>query len=228
VRAAVPPREAVGGAELLEQPHPERYLAALALAIRASRTRAAAAASFRQGEFRYSADLSGLRTDLQRATLLFGILLVLWPATHAAELFGAARRASALRASIARLHAEALPKLPVPADPLAGLEKQWTDTEQLATHLGVTGGGTSPLDVLREISAALPPELEVSLEELRIERNSIKARGVTQDFRTVDRVKEELSKVAVFKDVTAGNVQNRQRAAGVTFDLTIDLRGAQP
>ena len=101
------------------------------------------------------------------------------------------------------------------------------DLAQLATHLGVTGGGTSPLELLREISG-LPAELEVSLEELRIERNSIKARGVTQDFRTVDRVKEELSKVPQFKEVTAGNVQNRQRAAGVTFDLTIDLRGAQP
>ncbi len=227
VRAAVPPRETAGSDELLAQPHPERFLPALSLAIRGSRMRAAAATSFRQGEFRYTADLAGLRTDLQRATGLFARLPILWPATHVAELFAASRRSSALRDRIAELHEAALPGAPVPSDPLAGLEKQWVETEQLATHLGVTGGGASPLELLREISG-LPAELEVSLEELRIERNSIKARGVTQDFRTVDRVKEELSKVAQFKEVTAGNVQNRPRAAGVTFDLTIDLRGTEP
>jgi type IV pilus assembly protein PilM len=227
-RTALPPRETPGASELLEQMQPERYVPALALALRGSKSRTSQRGNFRQGHYRYTADLSGLRTDLQRATALFGLLLLLWPLTHAAELFAASRRASALQASIAKLHEEALPGVPVPDDPLAGIEKQWAATEQLAVHLGVTGGGTSPLDLLREISSSLPAELDVSLEELRIEAKSIKARGVTQDFRSVDRVKEELSKIAAFKEVTAANIQNRQRAAGVTFDLTIDLAGPQP
>jgi len=225
VRVVAPPSDAVGGGTWLTELRPELYLQAVALAARGAQQRPLTRATFRQGEMRYTADLSALRGDLQRVAFLFAVLLALWPLTHVAEWIAVSQRSSALQGEIGQLYGQALPGEKMPADPMKGLEQQWNDTQQLADHLGVTGGGSSPLELLREISEKIAPQLDISLIELSIERYTIRARGIAPDFSTTDLVRAELAKVPQFKEVSISNVQQRPQQTGYSFDLLIDMKG---
>jgi len=152
-------------------------------------------------------------------------VLLLWPLSEAGSYLSARRRLGIMEDRIAALYAQALPEQPVPANAMAGLRESLEETEELANHLGVTGAGASPLELLREVSSRIPVDLDVALEELKLERYSIRARGVAPDFRSVDRMREELSRAPLFREVSVSNanVGNRRRQAGVRFELTIEL-----
>jgi hypothetical protein len=97
-------------------------------------------------------------------------------------------------------------------------------TRELANHLGITGNGLSALEVMRELSERIAPELDISLRELKIERRNLLARGHSKDLVSVDRMKEALSQFEWFEDVRFTDVQTDPRRGGKTFSLTIKFR----
>jgi len=214
--------EVTGIGPLATEPNPERFIQALALALRGS-SAAVTRSDFRQGEFRYTADFSALGRELTRATALFGVLLLLWPISQAMELWSVHLRLGRIQDRVGELYVEALPGTAVPADPMGALQSRLQETEELANHLGVTGAGASPLELLREVSARIPPDLDIALEEVRLERYSIRARGLAPDFNSVDRMREELSKVPLFRQVAVSNVGSVRQQEGKRFELTIEL-----
>jgi len=203
-------------------PHPERFIQALSLALRGSsakRTRS----DFRQGQLGYSADFSALGRELKRVAVLFGVVLALWPLGYVAEFWAANRRLGALENTMAAIYREAIPDQPVPADPMSALQQRLGETEELANHLGLTGSGASPLELLRAIHEPLPDELEISLQELRLEGTRMQATGFAPDFNEVSRFREELAKVPLFRDVSVSNVGKVRSQQGTRFQMTIEL-----
>jgi type IV pilus assembly protein PilM len=200
------------------------FAQATALALRGAGSTRSTRSDFRQDEFAYVPDLSGLRPQLQLTTVLFAVLLLLWPASYAARSISASSRAGALEDNIGALYSAALPGQPVPADPMKGLEDKYGEVQDLANHLGVTGLGQSPLELLREISSRIPPELEITLQDLQLERNGIKAQGCAPNFETVDRVKVELSQVPTFEDVQLADVGGQQRRGRDCKSFTLSIR----
>ena len=81
------------------------------------------------------------------------------------------------------------------------------------------------LEVLRHLSERIPESLEISLTDLRLERHTVRARGYTRDFVSVDRVRAELEKVDVFSQVRLSDVVNEPRRGGKSFSLTIQFTG---
>ena len=202
------------------------FAQAAALALRGAGPTRTTRSDFRQDEFVYVPDLSGLRPQLQLTTVLFAVLLLLWPASYAARSISSSSRESALEDNIAALYTAALPGAPAPPDPMKGLEDKFAEVQDLANHLGVTGLGQSPLELLREISSRIPAELEITLQDLQLERNGIKAQGCAPSFETVDRVKTELSQVPYFETVELADVGGQQRRGRdcKSFTLTIKMR----
>ncbi len=214
--------EAPGLGPLATEPHPERFFQAFALALRGSSARRTSS-NFRQGDFGYTADFSALGRELKRAAVLFAVVLGLWPLSHLADYWASSRRVSGIQSRVGALYLEAVPGAAVPGDPMATLQQRLSETEELANHLGVTGAGASPLELLRAIHERIPMELDISLEELRLERYSMKARGSAPDFNSVDRMREELSKIPIFRAVAVSNVGKVRRGQGTKFELSIEL-----
>ena len=90
---------------------------------------------------------------------------------------------------------------------------------------GSMGGGISILEVLRLISERIPPDLDISLSDLRLERHSVRAKGFSPDFESVDRVRNELQRVPAFEQVVRSDVVNVPRRGGKSFSLTIKFAG---
>ena len=209
-----------GGGALVREPL-AIFAHAAALALRGSNTERVTRFDFRQNEFRYTPDLSGLSLQLQVAVALFGLMLVLWVASLGSSLMRTEGRAEALRAQLASVYSQTFPGEQLAGSAIDAMESQLHQARELANHLGVTGSGHSVLEVLREISARIPPGLDVTLTEIELERHSLRARGSTKDFVSVDRIRDQLSAVAFFDDVVTSDVVTDRRTGAKTFSISI-------
>lgn len=217
----VPPGDE--GRSLLASVGPDRFANAAALALRAAPTARVTRLDFRREEFRYTPDLSDLRRALRPTAALAALVLALWIASLGARAFDYARQADALRAQLNAIHAQAFPDAPTPADPLEAIETRVQETRELASHLGVTGNGLSPLEVLARVGERIPESEDTGLTELQIERYSVQARGFAPSFEAVDQIRAELTGVEAFENIRLSDVITDPKRGGKTFNLTIRL-----
>jgi len=212
------------GTEALAEANPLVFAQAAALALRGSMTARVTQIDFRKGEFRYTPDLSGLRSQLRLALTLFLVCLFLWPLTNWFERGGKLRHRKAVTAQIEQICEQTFPDADCATEPYQTFESEVRATRELANHLGVTGSGLSALEVLRELSERILPGLDISLRELKIERRSVLARGHSNNLRSVDRMKESLARFEWFEEVRLTDVQTDPRRGGKTFSLMIKFR----
>jgi general secretion pathway protein L len=200
-----------------------RFAQAAALALRGTGRRAATQIDLRQDEFAYTADLSALRTQLQVSAGLFLLVLALWFASTVARMLISESRVETLQQTLASIHTQAFPNSRADGDFMQAIEREFRGTRELADHLGVTGRGLSILDALQEISTRVPAELDITFDELRIDRTNITGRGHTRDFVSADQLRSQLSRIEGFGSVLVSDVVNDSRRGGKNFTLKIRL-----
>jgi len=203
------------------------FAQAAALALRGSSTERVTQSDFRQADLAYAPDLSGLRPQLRFTVGLFGLFLALWVASAIFAAWLEGRRVESSEAELASIYAQVFPDAQPSDVPLEALEKRAAETRELAAHLGVTGKGLSVLEILRQISTLASESLEISIDELSIERQSIVARGHSADFVSADQLKAELSKFDGFQRVLVTDVKTDARRGGKTFTVSIRLGGSE-
>ncbi|MBW2280271.1 MAG: pilus assembly protein PilM [Deltaproteobacteria bacterium] len=211
------------GLEALSAETAPAFAQATALALRGAPTARVTRTDLRQDEFRYVPDLSGLQGQLRLTAGLFALVLGLWVASASAEFITASSHLAQAEAQLGRIYAQILPGKAVPSDPLAELRAELGEARELAAHLGVTGGGLSVLELLRLVTPAFPENHDVRLVELRIERHTIRAQGVSRTYESLDRVREKLAGVEAFSDVTLSDVARIPKTPAQRFSLTIEL-----
>jgi general secretion pathway protein L len=223
-RLAAPPGE--DGRALLASGDPALYGPGAALALRGT-GRARTRVNFRQAEFAHRIDLGRVRRELAWTGALAGAALLLgagWLATSTALH---ARRAEAVEHEVARLYTEAFPGSAPPANALAAMQGAVRGAQDRADFLGVYRGNLSALDVLAEISARVPKELELVFEELAIDRQVVRIRGHCQSFEAVDRLRAELAEYPPFQQIKLSEVTT-DRAGVKSFSATISLSHEEP
>jgi Tfp pilus assembly protein PilN len=90
-----------------------------------------------------------------------------------------------------------------------------------ADFLGVYAGNLSALDILSELSARVPADLDVVFEEVGIDPNVVRIRGYSKSFEAVERLKTELSKLDGFSQVQMSEIQTDARRGGKSFSVTL-------
>ena len=201
------------------------FATAAALALRGSTTERITKMDLRQGAFSYVPDLSGLRGQLSLTIAIFALTVLLWIAGLGTQLWAERNHQARANVKLAQFYSEIFPQEQKPRNPTRAFEEKLREARDLASDLGVMGGGVSVLEVLRQISERIPPDLDVSRYALRLERHSVRARGYSPDFESVDKVRQELEKVAVFASVVLSDVVNVPRRSGKSFALPIKFAG---
>jgi general secretion pathway protein L len=195
---------------------------AAALALRGT-TRATTHMNLRKHELAYKLDLRRVGRELRWTALLAVLAVLLFFAGAITSLRLAVGRAEALEAQVAALYSQAFPGQPVPADPATAMRNAIQQARQRAELLGVYRGNLSALDLLAEVSARVPEDLEVVFEELSIDGKVIRVRGRAPSFQNVDRLKAELAKTPLFARIQTSELQADSRRGGNTFSMTISL-----
>ncbi len=210
---------AAGGDPLL-------YAPAIALALRGT-SQARTRMNFRQDEFAVRLDLGRYRSEIRRVGIAAAVTALLGLLNAGVSAYADSQRANAAEAESARLYSEALPGQALPANAVAGMREQVGRERELAEFLGVYRGNLSALDVLTLISKQLPADLDIALDELSIDRQTVRMRVFAPSFEASDRLKLELAKLQNFSEVTIGAIENDEKRGGKRFNVTISLAAAE-
>ncbi|MEE8475241.1 MAG: pilus assembly protein PilM [Myxococcota bacterium] len=198
------------------------YAPAIALALRGS-ARARTGMNFRREEFAVRLDLGRLRRDFGWTARFAAVAMVLSLLSFATGNVLDSRRASAMEQEIQELYSAALPGQPVPSNALAGLRDAVHDANERAEFLGVYRGNLSALDVLAEISRRVPEDLDIVLEDLSIDRQTVRMRVHATSFEAADRLGTELATFAPFAHARIGAIETDRNSGGKRFNVTISL-----
>jgi len=210
------------GSALVAGGDPAWYAPALALALRGT-LQARTRRNYRQGELSYRVDLRQIAGEFGATGRLAALALLLAAILLGTSVAMASRRADRLEAELARVYGELFPGQPVPASPLASMREAVRSAHERADALGVYRGNLSALDVLAEVSARVPADLEVVFEEMSIDRQVVRVRGYSKSFEGVDRLRGELTKFAPFSEIQVSEIKDNEKRGGKSFSLTISL-----
>jgi general secretion pathway protein L len=216
-----PPR-AESGLERVTSEAPLLLAPTLALALRGS-GRSTTGMNLRQDEFARRADFSRVRREYGSTGILAAIVAVLALVSFSTGAVLESRAAGGVEEQIAALYREVFPDGPLPDNPVAAMREAVRDAEERAEFLGVYRGNLSALDVFTEISKRVPKDLDVGLEELSIDKQTIRLRVEAKSFEAADRLGTELAKFGPFEQAQIGAIETDNRTGGKKFNVTISL-----
>jgi hypothetical protein len=172
-------------------------------------------------------DLSLYRRDFGATAVLAGIVLVLALVSFATRAALESSGAGDAEARIAEVWEEAFPGQPLPDEPVRAMREAVRAAQLRAEFLGVYTGNRSALDLLQEISARVPAELDLIFEELSIDGQTIRIRVIAQSFEAADRLGAELAKFPLFSQASIGAIETDRVTGSKKFNVTITLTGGQ-
>jgi general secretion pathway protein L len=216
------PAEGTAGAALLGLGDPLLYAPALALALRGS-MKAATHMNFRQSELAHRIDLGRIAREFRTPGVIAGVAAAIGLLGLTTTIVLADRRGDAVERQSLALYEQAFPGRPAPPSVVGAMQQAVGEAQGRADTLGVYRGNLSALDILTEISARIPPDLEVVFEELAIDGQVVQIKGHSPAFGAVDRLRAELARYEPFASISVGDITSDPRRGGQTFSMRISL-----
>ena len=128
-----------------------------------------------------------------------------------------------LRLQINEVFQETLPEVTRIVNPLQQLQVINNEIRSTYRPGGKSGSGHTTIELLAELSALIPESYTVKVVRMVADMDSLRLKGVTGDFNTVDNVQKELSKSGYFSDVTISSATQSPQGNEVNFELKLDL-----
>jgi general secretion pathway protein L len=213
-------------AALVEGVDPVLFGPALALALRLS-GEPVTRMNFRQGELAFRQDFGRLfNQELRMPAILAGVLLLLLCVSTVTTIGLAHRRAGRYREAATTLYAEAFPdRSETPDNPVGVLGRELRAAQERADFLGLYSGNRSALELLAELSRAIPNDLDVRITEVNIDRNVIRLDVDAEGYEAADRLTAVLSESDPFQNAkVAGSVKTDRQTGGVSFSVSIPMQ----
>lgn len=184
--------------------------------------------NLRIGEFAFKGDVEQFGGNVRRIGAVVGIIVFLALLNFTVKYYSVKRQVDKLNDDVATIVKQAMPDTPRRAlsSPKAAIslirskEKELQEKiDQLNSMLGV-----SPLDILKDVSTALPPrdKLKIEVDDISIDSTRVTFSGIVDDFKAVDVVKQSLEGSKYFTNVTTGNVSKGVKGE-VKFKISMDI-----
>ncbi len=204
-----------------EKYHPQFMSTALAASVRlASR---GSGFNFRQGEFAAKGAGFGAKDQLRRAAIVAAVIIFLGLANLIGGYALQVHQASIIKKKIALIFKKNYPEAQAMVDPLQQLKTKLAEERKT---LGFSEGAKdiAVADILKEISALIPPAMDVLISDFSYENGVALISGRAQDMDVVSAAKNELMKSSLFKDVVLGSTSLAKGADKVEFSMRIELK----
>ena len=109
---------------------------------------------------------------------------------------------------------------------MGALGRELRAAQERADFLGLYSGNRSALELLAELSQAIPPDLDVRITEVNIDRNVIRLDVDANGYEEAERLTAVLSARDPFQGAkVAGSIKTDRRTGGVSFNVSIPLEG---
>jgi hypothetical protein len=126
----------------------------------------------------------------------------------------------ALGVAMEEVFKETFPDVSRIVDPLQQMKVKARE-EAGSTLLPGVGAGTRVLDLIKEISARIPVDLNVRVTVITIDQDTVRISGRTSDFNMVDGIKNSLDPSRYFDGVTITSANMDRNGKHVQFELRL-------
>jgi Tfp pilus assembly protein PilN len=205
------------------------FATSLGLALRQTAEGAPFGVDLRRGEFAYHREREALWRGLARAAVLAGIAVLFMIASFVVDARQLSARRDAVRGEIRALFTAALPGVKTIVNEKAQLQTEIAALEkQRRLFGGLAPSSPRAIDCLRALTAAVPDDVPLDIEELSLDGETLRLRGSTKSYEAVEAVKRGLTARPEFRNVEAKDVRTSVDGQQVDFRLSLDVGGEAP
>ena len=197
---------------------------ALALALAQTTVKNRRVFNFRKNAFRKKGSLQDLRRYAKLASLPLALAVVLVVAFVWRDHAQLVARQKALDGQIREIFSQTLPDVTREVNPVQQIQTRIDEAKTAYMSGGATDTGLGTLALLAEISARIPPNLQVQIVRMTADQKEVRLRGTTENFNVVDNVQKELEKSSYFSKVAISSANSSARSGTIDFEIKIDLR----
>jgi len=194
-----------------------------ALALACCNTRDRERINFRKDDFAW-------KSAKDRFSLLMkagaAALLVLVLATAAYQVFDYKRlqhKRDQLTNQVVALYQDALPGATPGPEPVKEMQIKVNKLKETSSVDSGHDLSLTAVKLLADISGRIPENLKVTLERYLYDRKTIRIKGITDNFNTVDAMKKALEQSPFFSEVSIGSANIAPKQQGVRFELKLEL-----
>jgi len=194
---------------------------ALALAVRPFKKEAGF--DFRKRRRREEAGYRPFKRNLPYLAAALGIVLLLAWADSFLDYYDTKLRLNQLKKQINNLYRQYSPETVRIVDPVAQMRAQIAESKK--SLLGTDNvPRAAALDVLKDISASIPPATEVLVTAMAMERDTVVLKGEAKNFDAVQAVRNDLGKAKLIKSVDIGATNLMKQGEKVEFELRLTTK----
>ncbi len=129
-----------------------------------------------------------------------------------------------LNREITSVFKQTLPEVTRIVDPVQQLRVKVKELKQSTSLRPEAGTSKKVLDLLKEISQRIPASLNVHVNRMVIDTETVRISGKTDAFNEVDRIKNNLESSIKFSGVTISSANLDRTGKGVRFEIRIERK----
>jgi len=196
---------------------------ALALATREAKK--SAGFNFALGEFGPKKKYEEFQKDFKWAATILFIILCVFGADLYIDYHYDRTHLNRLKKEITSVFRKACPEVTKIVDPVQQLKVKIAEARNSSLGLNEAGSGIRMLDIIKDISRLVPESTEFLITSFTFDGETVKIKGETDNFNTVDNITNSLGKSNYFKNVAISSASLIKKGSRVGFDLKLVIRG---
>jgi len=163
--------------------------------------------NLRINEFEFKGKGQEIRKTFLIPLLLFSILLILTFYRNISDVMASRTSVKSMQGEMQREVKEVFPNVSVIPDPVSFMEAEVVKVQDKLELIEEVKGGSTPLDVLRDLAITFPVSLNIRVDEIRFESGKrVKIWGRCSSYKDIATMEKILSESKRFKDVERDQV----------------------
>jgi len=181
--------------------------------------------NFRQGELAYTRKLENMKEYARAWAKPLAVLIILWIAWLGLDVYFKSQLKGDI---VAKTRKEFTAVMPQGTPMVAPVQQMQQRLEVLSSKSGIfiETPQDTPLQILHDVSAKLTRDIELTLDIITIDENSITLAGDTQSYDNVERIKGKLGGLEYITDVKIVSANVDKQDQRVKFKLICKKRSA--
>ncbi|MGR0480027.1 MAG: type II secretion system protein GspL [Candidatus Electronema sp. V4] len=179
---------------------------------------------FRQGEFAPAGHLLRSKQELTALGIAAGLLLLVGGGWLAVSQHQLQQQHDSLTGKMEQIFAESFPGVRPGADPLMHMRSRRKSMDSSPAALPVFTEEKRVLATLADISARIPASIQLQVDRLQIDQQSVSIRGATDAFNNVNTMQSLLAKSSRYAEVKIVSAAKGKEDEGILFEIRMTLR----
>jgi general secretion pathway protein L len=177
--------------------------------------------NFRKGEFEIKKQYTGLKKELRTWAVFLILILAFLSADLGAEYYFVKKKNRMLDHDIMEVFKQTFPGIQRVVDPVQQMKVEINELKGSAVSIPGMGADQKILDLLKDISERIPNSLDVLLNSMVVDPETVRISGETDTFNTVDSIKNDLEPSPYYSQVTIASANLDRSGKRVQFEIKL-------